>query len=89
MEIEIDWKLLLDMGDSAKGDAETLYRRALTQAEKQYGPESPTAGVCLVKLADCLESKGKSQEAEIYSDRYRAILCRFAKEMDMGTPPME
>jgi hypothetical protein len=73
------WEILLVLARASK--SESFARRALGETEAAFGPESPETGLCLMDLADCLEQSGKFHEAETVTERYRAILCRIAREM--------
>lgn len=50
------------------------YRSAVAEAEKIFGPDSPIVGLQLMDLADCLEERGLTEEAEKIAARYRAII---------------
>lgn len=73
------WEILLVLARAGK--SESFARRALGEAESAFGLESPETGLCLMDLADCLEQSGNFHEAETVTERYKAILCRFAREM--------
>ena len=77
MENKYTWEVLLFIGHN--GQSEHLIRQALCLAEESFGPKSAEAGLCLIDLADCLERLGKFDEAGAVTERYKAILCRFAR----------
>ncbi len=76
------WQILLALAPRG-GSPEILLRRALNDAERAFGPDSPEAGLCLIDLADWLEQSGEYREAAVFTERYREILCRFAREMEI------
>jgi len=85
MENKYTWEVLLFIGHN--GQSEHLIRQALCLAEESFGSKSAEAGLCLIDLGDCLERMGKLDEAEAVEERYRSILCRFAREQGI-TPSL-
>ena len=55
------------------GEAEPLYRRALSIFERALGPQHPRVGVCLDNYAGLLRKLGRTDEAQVLKDRAKAI----------------
>lgn len=67
------WGEYIRAGDSAAADArpadaESAYREALKLSEK-FKSKDPRRAVSLIKLAECLNSQSKTEEAEILANR--------------------
>lgn len=58
-----------DMSAGKHADAENLFRQALQEAEKEFGPQHNNVATCLNNLANCLRFQGKYPEAEGYYKR--------------------
>jgi tetratricopeptide (TPR) repeat protein len=72
------WEECIKAGDSAidqarPADAEPAYREALKLSEK-FKEKDPRRAVSLVKLAECLNSQSKGEEAEILAHRSLSAL---------------
>jgi len=72
------WEEYIKAGDSAiaqarPADAEPAYREALKLSEK-FKEKDPRRAVSLVKLAECLNSQSKGEEAEILAQRSLSAL---------------
>lgn len=59
--------------------AEPLMRRALSIAEKSYGPEHPSVAIRLNNLAALLQDTNRLEEAEPLMQRALIILLRFTR----------
>jgi hypothetical protein len=81
MESE-SWEILLLRAHRER--SETLFEQALSLAEKNHGPSSSEAGLCLMDFADFLEESGQLEEAEAVIHRYRSILRTFALKLWFG-----
>lgn len=77
MQHKESWEALLLFGRANR--SEDLLRKALALAELEHGENSPELGLCLMELADLLESQGNEEEAEICTARYREILSSIAQ----------
>lgn len=86
---EMGVKALLHLAQQAgkNGDhkAESLYERALKQAEIVYGPDDAGVGVVLLDMIDFYEGRGDMQQAHQLMDRVRGILSKYAQEL-VGEP---
>jgi len=72
------WEEYIKAGDTAiaqarPADAESAYREALKLSEK-FKEKDPRRAVSLVKLAECLNSQSKGEEAEILAQRSLSAL---------------
>ncbi len=68
------------------GEAEPLYRRAISIGEKTLGPEHPNLATRLNNLAGLYQDQGKYAEAE---PLYRRSLGIFEKVLGKGHPSTE
>lgn len=82
------WNLLIHAARASEAKdpafSENCLRKALRFSEDLYGKESPETGLCLIELSDFLERKGHDDEAEKLSERYHAILIKYAKDLGIS-----
>lgn len=85
------WTLLLQAARTSEPRdplfSEDCLRRALRAAETTWGLDSAEAGLCLLELADFLERSGRLDESETVCSQYRAILCKYARQLGLDKAP--
>jgi tetratricopeptide (TPR) repeat protein len=76
---------LLYFTEGRSADAEPLYQRSLTVAEKALGPEHPFIGIVLNNLAKLYIDQGRFAEAE---PLYRRTVSILESRVSAGTTRM-